>query len=223
MFDRKKVPVWLARISTELPKLLSVSGGAICYGISQYGEKIGVPHALGPFAGVTGYVFLFVTVFLILRTNDERTRTSSWESALFKRVMPEEPWILCRRHVTGRAQAIVLGCGTAEELENSLRHFKKSILAAVSELTLEKDSGLYELVEHRRILCGLIAALRVVRDMSFTKGCCSDYTAKDARSCGLGYLLDDLPCFVPAVGFHVGTQIENPLASYTRPAHAATP
>jgi len=132
-------------------------------------ESHGISRNVAEMLVGAGYVFVVVTIMLLIRRKDERVDLGVAQDErvdlgvaqeLLRRTLGLEnpPPLLCRRHVTTKAQGDVLGCCVAEAAFRSSRHARELAMSAALEIYMERDNGLFELGEHMAYVYGLVTA-----------------------------------------------------------------
>ena len=146
---RKKIPP-----HALLGVLLSLIGLALSLAATfrAFGMEKLLAQGLGMIAALSIGVGLLL---LVWKRGDERV-TWEWEMELLRHALGgiHAP-LLCRRHLTTRAQGRLLGCANAKRVQGSLDWMEKTLGAAEAEMRMERDSGLRELLEHQAVVANL--------------------------------------------------------------------
>jgi len=137
------VPVFTASGVPEMPALVSVVGG-------------GVILLLG---------------LAVLAYRPERPVRWGWDRELLMRALSRKKTLplICRRHITTRAQGTVLGCQVASEAIASCKDIQEALSPALTEVTLEEDAGLFELGEHMAHASGVVSFLAAIESREFVR------------------------------------------------------
>jgi len=163
----KRVLRCVGRIDTRWLALV-VSLMAIACGLASILHSYGLSKMLAAILSIAVCVFAGITLVLIFRRPEQEVDLSL-ANKLLERVLRKVPPLLCRRHVTTRAQGSVLGCDAAEAAVQSTRRIRERMRATLSELRMETDAGLFELAEHMAYTSSLANVMGTLRSMKFAE------------------------------------------------------
>jgi hypothetical protein len=110
---------------------------------------------------------LGLCVLAVKRPSDP-TVEWEWEDKLSHSVLGEKRLpILCRRHLTTRAQGRMLGCNTTRAAMGAIAWLQRKFNATVTEMALEVDKDMTSLATHARQFAVLHDAIGTLNSMSF--------------------------------------------------------